>query len=155
MNRVEAIKDIYTRHVGSFFVLSNGLTAREAAHFIDQPNSFYLLHGMGESLAVAIGLASSQPQLSVVLIEGDGNTLMGMAAWSMTPPSNLTYYVLANGIFETTGGQPLPALPCLPPWCMVVPIEPGKAETPNPPSPTDIWHTSQAWLRQHGFVKGE
>ena len=34
MKRIEAIKKIYSKNKNSVFVLSNGLTSREALHFL-------------------------------------------------------------------------------------------------------------------------
>lgn len=149
MPRIEAIRRIKAAHPGAFFVFSNGLTAREAAHFADGPEHFYLLHAMGEALSVGIGLALARPELTVVVVDGDGNALMGLAAWSMMPVANLRYYVLENGVYETTGGQPLPRLPWRPGWCTVVPVAPGPAPTPNPPPPKATWARAKAWLDAH------
>lgn len=145
-DRCEAIARILAAHPDAFFVLSNGLTSREAAHFHRADRCFYLLHAMGEALSVGIGLSLARPDLEVVVIEGDGNALMGLSSWSLMPQPNLAYYVLANGIHETTGGQRLPALPFVPEWCTVLPIAPGKADTPNPPPPVEIWNRCQDWL---------
>lgn len=146
MHRIEAIRLIQARHPGAFFVLSNGLTSREAAQFADRPENFYLLHAMGEALSVGVGLATARPELTVVVIDGDGNALMGLAAWSLMPVANVRYYVLQNGCYETTGGQPLPDLPCRPAWCTVLPVEPGHRTTPNPPQPRVVWARARAWL---------
>lgn len=145
-SRVEAIKVILDSHPDAFVLLSNGLTSREAAFFVRSDRCFYMLHGMGESLAVGLGFAKTKPSQPVVVIEGDFNALMGLAAWSLMPCPNLTYYVLDNGISETTGGQVLPKLPFLPEWCNVVAVRPGKEETRNPPHPIEIWERSQLWL---------
>lgn len=145
-SRVSAIKKVLTENPDSFVVLSNGLTSREASHFIPSDRCFYMLHGMGESLAVGIGLSKAMPNQHVVVIEGDYNALMGLASWSLMPCPNLTYYVLVNGISETTGGQLLPKLPYVPTWCNVLTVQRGKEVTPNPPSPRTIWRKCQQWL---------
>ncbi len=147
-DRARAIGEILEANSQAFVVLSNGLTSREAAHFHRSSRCFYMLHGMGEALAVGIGLAKARPDIEVVVIEGDYNALMGLASWSLMPVPNLEYYVLQNGVAETTGGQPVPALPALPSWCRTVDIEAGMAQTPNPPSPESIWKDCQQWLKQ-------
>ena len=149
-NRVQTIKSIFEAHPDAFFVLSNGLTSREAAHFLRNDRSFYMLHAMGEALSVGIGLAQSCPDLEVVVIDGDGNALMGMSSWSMMNINNLRYYIIANRTYETTGYQPVPPFPCLPSWCKLMHFEPGKEDTPNPPSPGGIWRKTQAWLKRTG-----
>lgn len=145
-SRTAAIKGIIDNHTDALIILSNGLTSREAAEFTPSPNSFYMLHGMGEALSVGIGAASSKPDLKVVVIDGDFNALMGLSSWSLMPQPNLTYYVLDNGISETTGGQRLPKLPAIPDWCNVLKIEAGKENTPNPPGPVETWNKCQQWL---------
>ena len=137
MNRVQAIKNIIDVNADSFFVLSNGLTSREACHYLLNDQTFYLLHAMGEALSVGIGLASARPDLKVIVIDGDGNALMGMASWSMMMIPNLSYYILANKIYETTGSQEIPSFPCLPDWCNIIKIDPSKKESQNPPPPIE------------------
>jgi hypothetical protein len=109
---------------------------------------------MGEALSVGIGLARALPDLEVVVIDGDGNALMGLAAWSMMPVADLKYYILKNRIYETTGGQPIPDPPYIPEWCRVIEIESGKDTTPNPPSPDVIWRNIRDWLKTRGKIQG-
>lgn len=146
MNRIEAIETILKRHPQALVVLSNGLTAREAAALRPEDRCLYLLHAMGEAYSVGLGVAQARPDAQVVVIDGDGNALMGLAAWCNAPPPNLTYYVLQNGSYQTTGGQPLPDLPWRPDWCTVLPIEGAPLGTPNPPPPEQIWKRVQRWL---------
>lgn len=145
-SRVESIRKILHSNPDALVILSNGLTAREAAHFLPDERCFYMLHGMGESLSVGVGFAKARPSQPTVVIEGDYNALMGLASWSLMPCANLRYYVLDNGISETTGGQSLPKLPFVPEWCHVVKVKPGKDATPNPPSPVETWGKCQRWL---------
>jgi hypothetical protein len=147
-NRLETIEHLLAAHPESFFVFSNGLTAREASFFYKQSRCLYMLHAMGESLSVGIGLAQACPDLQVVVVEGDGNALMGLSAWSMMPVPNIVYYILENHSYETTGGQILPDLPAIPDWCNVIPISKGKCNTPNPPLPKDIWNDCVNWLSE-------
>jgi thiamine pyrophosphate-dependent acetolactate synthase large subunit-like protein len=145
-SRIGSIRKILVENPEAFVILSNGLTSREAAHFIPSARCFYMLHGMGESLAVGVGFAKSKPHQAVVVIEGDYNALMGLASWSLMPCPNLKYYILDNGVSETTGGQTIPKLPFVPSWCNVVSVNHGKNETPNPPQPAEIWSKCQSWL---------
>jgi hypothetical protein len=146
MNRVEALRQIFCGHPDALFVLSNGLTSREAVHHLHQPQNFYLLHGMGEALSVGIGFALAAPEQEVVVIDGDGNALMGMASWSLMPQANVIYYVLDNGCYQTTGEQPLPTAVEWPSWCRRLQINRQTGRTPNPPSPEWIWLQTHQWL---------
>ncbi len=106
MNRTKALQKIIKKHPNGIFVFSNGLTTRYAVDLLglDGPY-FYLLHGMGETLSVGIGMASSS-STEIVVVEGDGNALMGLASWPLLQlVKNLHYYILDNGKHATTGGQ--------------------------------------------------
>ena len=106
MNRTDAIQKIVKNHPDGIFVFSNGLTARYASNLLglDGPY-FYLLHGMGETLSVGMGIASSLSK-EIIVIEGDGNALMGLASWPLLKFfKNLHYYILDNGKHATTGDQ--------------------------------------------------
>jgi thiamine pyrophosphate-dependent acetolactate synthase large subunit-like protein len=147
-SRVSAIRSVLEAHSNAFFILSNGLTSREASHFLPSERCFYMLHAMGEALSIGIGLAQARPDIEIVVMDGDYNALMGMSSWALMPQNNLTYYVLVNEVSETTGGQKLPPFPFIPPWCNIMKISTGKENTPNPPMPIDIWHKCFDWLHR-------
>ena len=147
MNRVDAIKHIYKENPDSFFIISNGLTSREAAYKLNKPKTFYLLHAMGEALSVGIGLALAQPTLDIVVIDGDGNALMGSASYSMNIANNLKYYILRNGVYQTTGSQKIPNINIIPDWAIIVDINNDRISSPNPPAPRKIWENFKHGLR--------
>ena len=153
MNRIEVINSILEKHPNSIVFLSNGLTSREAAFYNLQDRCFYMLHAMGETLSVAIGFAQCKPDMDIVVIDGDGNALMGLSSWNMMPVSNITYYVIANGISETTGGQKLSSLPIIPSWCNVIEFEKYKRDTPNPPQPFSIYESTINWIQEQSKNK--
>ncbi len=72
---------------------------------------FYGGNSMGDAGGVALGLALAQPQRPVLVLVGDGASLMGLASLvtiaSQGPP-NLTIHVFENDMHEMTGGQPIP-----------------------------------------------
>jgi thiamine pyrophosphate-dependent acetolactate synthase large subunit-like protein len=154
MNRAHAISSIIEEHSGAIFVLSNGLTSREGAFYCPNESSFYLLHAMGEALSVGLGIASTQGGIEVVVIDGDGNALMGASSWTMDHFPNLHYYVLVNSIYETTGGQALPNNVEWPSWCKLVPInKQGPTKSPNPPLPGQIWQEFESWLNDRNRME--
>jgi thiamine pyrophosphate-dependent acetolactate synthase large subunit-like protein len=64
---------------------------------------------------LALGLAVAQPSRRVVVVEGDGATLMHMGALvtvGAVKPANLTVLLIQNGVHAASGGQALtnPAL---------------------------------------------
>jgi thiamine pyrophosphate-dependent acetolactate synthase large subunit-like protein len=148
MNRIEVINSILDKHPSAIVFLSNGLTSREAAFYNRQNRCFYMLHAMGETLSVAVGFAQCRPDMEVVVIDGDGNALMGLSSWNMMPIPNITYYVIANGISETTGGQQLSSFPMIPTWCNLLEFEKGKMDTPNPPQPNEIYDSIVTWIQE-------
>ncbi len=59
----------------------------------------------------ALGLALARPDKKIVVLDGDGSLLMNLGSLvtiAHMAPANLLHFVLENGIYETTGGQPLP-----------------------------------------------
>jgi len=151
MNRIEVINSILDKHQDAIVFLSNGLTSREAVHYNRQDRCFYMLHAMGETLAVAVGFAQCRPDLQVVVIDGDANALMGLSSWNMMPVPNIIYYVIANGISETTGGQQLSPIPMRPSWCHLLEFEKGQQDTPNPPQPSSIYESTQNCIQKHTY----
>jgi thiamine pyrophosphate-dependent acetolactate synthase large subunit-like protein len=79
------------------------------------PENFYIEDSMGLALPLALGLAVAQPSRRVVVVEGDGGTLMHMGALvtvGAVKPANLTVLLIQNGVHAASGGQELtnPAL---------------------------------------------
>ena len=66
---------------------------------------------MGKASSVALGLALAQPNVNVILFDGDGSLLMNLGALiaiANKAPANLYHFVMENGVYATTGGQPIP-----------------------------------------------
>ena len=67
---------------------------------------------MGKASSIALGLALARPDLKVIVLDGDGsllNNLGTLATIAGKAPKNLCHFVLENGVYATTGGQPIPA----------------------------------------------
>jgi len=146
--RIEAIEELMSAYPNAAFIFSNGLTAREAAAMCDDHRNFYMLHGMGEAYSVAAGLKMARPDLEIVVVEGDGNAVMGMAGYSTLPAvGDFHSYVLLNGEYSTTGGQAIPVITYGPEWMGIIEIEKGKTlKTPDPPPPWFIVSRFMWWL---------
>jgi phosphonopyruvate decarboxylase len=74
----------------------------------DRDRNYYLWGAMGGASAIGLGLALAQPALSVVVVTGDGELLMGigtLATIAAKQPKNLTLVVLDNGHYGETGMQ--------------------------------------------------
>jgi phosphonopyruvate decarboxylase len=87
---------------------STGFCGRELYAIDDRENQLYLVGSMGCVTPMALGLALSRPDLTVVALDGDGAALMRMGAFATLGaygPSNLVHVLLDNGAHESTGGQ--------------------------------------------------
>ena len=63
----------------------------------DEKNNFGFIGAMGQALPFALGLAIAQPDKKILLITGDGDTLMSLGSLATIanhPVSNLTVIVL-------------------------------------------------------------
>ncbi|MBI4338011.1 MAG: thiamine pyrophosphate-binding protein [Chloroflexi bacterium] len=66
---------------------------------------------MGKSSSLALGVALAKPGRKVILFNGDGALLMNLGTLvteAQQAPPNLCHIVLENGLYATTGGQPIP-----------------------------------------------
>ena len=67
---------------------------------------------MGKGSSLGLGVALARPDTKVIVLDGDGSLLMNLGALTTIAemqPGNLYHFVLENGIYATTGGQPIPA----------------------------------------------
>jgi phosphonopyruvate decarboxylase len=89
-------------------IATTGFTGRALYALEDRPNQFYMVGSMGCASSLGLGLALSQPQRRVVVLDGDGAALMRMGALATIGyerPANLIHILLDNEIHESTGGQ--------------------------------------------------
>jgi phosphonopyruvate decarboxylase len=66
---------------------------------------------MGQTTAAALGVALGLPNEQVVLFDAEGALLMNMgvlATIAGKQPTNFYHFLLDNGCYATTGGQPVP-----------------------------------------------
>jgi sulfopyruvate decarboxylase subunit beta len=67
---------------------------------------------MGKGSSLGLGLAMARPERPVWVFDGDGSLLMNlgtMATIVTQAPPNYSLFVLENGVYAGTGGQPVPA----------------------------------------------
>jgi len=77
----------------------------------DSDRCFYMIGSMGLALPVAAGIVAARPATRVIVIDGDGSLLMGMAGLVMAAdlaPARVHHIVIQNGCYASTGGQALP-----------------------------------------------
>lgn len=109
MNKMEAIRALMERVADdTLIVCCNGMIGRELFTANNRPSNFYMIGSMGLGLSIGLGLALAQPQKKVIVLDGDGNVLMGMnvlASIGSEKPKNLWHVVLDNLTHASTGGQ--------------------------------------------------
>ena len=109
MRRSEAAR-IVTEAVGGerLLVSCNGMIGREVFTADDRPSTFYMIGSMGLALSIGLGVAQCQPDKKVVVLDGDGNVLMGagvLASAGASGCKNLHHVVLDNEAHGSTGDQ--------------------------------------------------
>ena len=70
-------------------------------------SDFPAVMGIGSSFA--LGFCLARPETKVMLLDGDGSLLMNLGSLVTVgnkAPKNLYHFVMDNGVYATTGGQP-------------------------------------------------
>ena len=66
---------------------------------------------MGKASSFGLGVALAQPDTSVYVLDGDGSLEMNLGTLitiANKGPENLYHFMLENGVYAYTGGQPIP-----------------------------------------------
>lgn len=109
MNKVQAIQALAaTLDPADLVICCNGMIGRELYTHAERKRNFYMIGSMGLGLSIGLGLAIAQPKKRVIVLDGDGNVLMGLNALASAAserPPNLIHVVLDNHAHASTGGQ--------------------------------------------------
>jgi sulfopyruvate decarboxylase subunit beta len=75
------------------------------------PDHLEVVGAMGSASSIGLGIALAQPDRTVIVVDGDGSLLMQLGslvtiAGAAAP--NFYHFVFENGVYETSGNQPLP-----------------------------------------------
>jgi len=111
VKRRECLAAIHTDLTDCAVVTIMGAVAAELHSLGHRPNFLYLQHAMGLAPSIGLGIALSQPQRKVVVLDGDGSLLMnlgGLTTLGRQAPGNLTHIVFDNASFVSIGGHPTP-----------------------------------------------
>ena len=68
---------------------------------------------MGKASSVALGLALARPDVKILVLDGDGAVLMNLGTLvtiAGQQPTNLVHFVFEDGVYFSTGGQPVPGV---------------------------------------------
>ncbi|MBQ8017256.1 MAG: sulfopyruvate decarboxylase subunit beta [Methanobrevibacter sp.] len=108
MARYEAIYEIM-EYIDEELVICNiGFPSRELYEIEDRSKNFYMIGSMGLASSIGLGLSLAKPHEDIVVIDGDGSLLMNMGSLVTVfanNPSNLTWIVIDNGAYGSTGNQ--------------------------------------------------
>lgn len=109
INRLEATRYLVDRAPQALIVAGPGNAKFDLAGTGDRPQNFYIWNSLGLAPSVGLGLALAQPKQQVIVLDGDGGTLMNPGALvtiTRLAPLNLLHIVWDNGQYQLTGGQP-------------------------------------------------
>tara|TARA_Y100000589_G_scaffold331879_1_gene387608 strand:- start:5515 stop:6663 length:1149 start_codon:yes stop_codon:yes gene_type:complete len=115
ITREEAISLIVdTLCKNTIFVSSTGYISRELYELRDRlgqshDSDFLTVGSMGHSSQIALGIALSEKERSIVCLDGDGAMIMhmgGLVTNGAFGTKNLTHIVLNNAVHDSVGGQP-------------------------------------------------
>jgi sulfopyruvate decarboxylase subunit beta len=101
--------EVLAAHRGNRVVVTTMSAAGIWPGLSDTPLDFaYLPSSMGQGPSLALGLALAKPGRGVVIVNGDGCTLMnaGCLATLAHNPADVWLIIFDNGHYEVTGGQP-------------------------------------------------
>lgn len=115
ITRQEALRLILrTIPENSVVVATTGYTSREL--YVERlgldasdARDLLVVGSMGHASSVALGIALTKSDVTVVCLDGDGSMTMHMGALAQIGgcgPANLLHVVINNGMHESVGGQP-------------------------------------------------
>ena len=101
--------EVLARHRGDRVVVTTMSTISLWPKLSDTPLDFnYIPSAMGHAPGLGLGIALAQPQRGVIILNGDGCTLMNLGSLVTLAnyPANVYLVIIDNGHYEVTGGQP-------------------------------------------------
>jgi phosphonopyruvate decarboxylase len=103
---------VFEPHRGNAIVIPTGTSGRQWRDFSTNEKRDLTLGGaMGQTTSAALGVALGLPNEKVVLFDAEGALLMNLgvlATIAGKQPTNFYHFLLDNGCYATTGGQPVP-----------------------------------------------
>lgn len=105
-------QQLISQHRNNSIVVTTMTTNFEWPQISAKPELDLALSGaMGKASSVGLGLALSQPEKKIIVLDGDGSLLMNLGSLitiANMAPTNLIHFVFVNEVYRTTGGQPIP-----------------------------------------------
>ena len=115
MKRIDCLRAIYDELSECAVITIMGAVAVELYSLGHRPNFFYLEHAMGLASSMGLGLALSQTDRKVVIVDGDGSVLMnlgGLTTLARYAPRNITHIIFDNQSLLSVGGFPTATAAC-------------------------------------------
>src|SRR6185295_13902555 len=106
MLRLDALRALHPLLAERIVVTNMGAAPAELYSIGHRPGFFYVWHSMGLASSVALGVALSRPELSVVVIDGDGSVLMNLGTFTTLArykPKNLVHVIFDNEVLLSVG----------------------------------------------------
>jgi thiamine pyrophosphate-dependent acetolactate synthase large subunit-like protein len=103
--------EVLARHRAHRIVVTTMTSVGIWPELSDSPLDFaYIPSAMGQGASLGLGLALSQPDKGVIVVNGDGGTLMSLGSLVTLAqnPADVYLLILDNELYEVTGGQPTP-----------------------------------------------
>ena len=111
LDKYECLKKLSEKRTDQIVVTTMSV-AMPWADLSDGPLDFaHVESAMGHAADFALGLAIAQPKRRIIVINGDGSTLMSLGTLvtiAQRPTPNLSMIITENGTYEVTGNQPVP-----------------------------------------------
>ena len=108
LRRREVVRRLVTAGSDALVIAGLGSTAWDITSAGDRDLNFPLWGAMGGAIPMGLGLALAQPERRVLVITGDGETLMGMGGFAtvaLQAPANLSICTFDNEHYGETGMQ--------------------------------------------------
>ncbi|MBI4311911.1 MAG: thiamine pyrophosphate-binding protein [Chloroflexi bacterium] len=111
MMKLNDAVNVLKQHRGDAVVVTCMSAGGAWARVSDRPERDLPIRPMGKASNIAFGLAMSRPDLKVIMLDGDGSLLMNLGTLTTVAtqkPENFYHFVMENGVYAITGGQPIP-----------------------------------------------
>ena len=112
MIEAKKVFEAFQEYRGNSIVSVQGTSGKHWSDFTSNKNRDISLGGaMGQSTSAIFGLALGLPDEKVVHFDTEGALLMNLgvlASVACNQPKNFVHFLLDNGCYATTGGQPVP-----------------------------------------------
>src|SRR5215207_1256335 len=116
MRRQEAIAALVAERADAITIATEQAIGAWRAAVPEPPNEIPdhldIVGCMGSASTIGLGIALARPERRVIVVDGDGSLLMqlrSLVTIAGAAPRNLFHFVFENGVYETSGSQPLPA----------------------------------------------